>query len=129
MNASLRARTAPSLLLPLALALGPLPSHAGEPTNPLEGNPQAIEAGRSIFNNTCLFCHGAKGKGARAPSLVTGHYKPGGANSDAYMFDVISNGRPGTIMGAFGESHSAEEIWQVIAYLRQEARDHAAGIE
>ena len=60
---------------------------------------------------------GRKGVGARAPSLITGHWGPGGANGDDYMMDVIMNGRPGTIMGSFKESHSKEQVEAIIAYL------------
>lgn len=85
-----------------------------------------LEKGKQLYGNTCLFCHGAKGVGARAPSLITGHWGPGGANDDEYMMDVIKNGRAGTIMGAFKESHSTEEIKAIIAYLRHEAKLVAA---
>ncbi|GJM02037.1 MAG: hypothetical protein DHS20C08_05380 [Rhodomicrobium sp.] len=81
-----------------------------------------IEKGKQLYGNTCLFCHGPKGVGARAPSLITGHWGPGGANSDEYMMDVIMNGRSGTIMGAFKESHSEAEIKAIITYLRHEAK-------
>lgn len=87
---------------------------------------EMIESGRKLFGNTCLFCHGAKGKGARAPSLIAGHWAPGGANDDAYMLDVILNGRANTIMGSFKESHSIVEIKSIIAFLRHEAKLLAA---
>lgn len=81
-----------------------------------------IELGKGLFGNTCLFCHGAKGVGARAPSLITGHWGPGGANDDEYMMQVITKGRPGTIMGSFEDSHTVEEIKAIMAYLRHEAK-------
>lgn len=83
---------------------------------------EVIEKGKQLYGNTCLFCHGPKGVGARAPSLITGHWGPGGANGDDYMMDVIMNGRPGTIMGSFKESHSKEQVEAIIAYLRHEAK-------
>ncbi len=90
------------------------------------GNPESIATGRQLFGNTCLFCHGAEGIGARAPSLVTGPYKPGGGNTPEYMYSVIINGRPGTIMGSFRESHTDEQIWQILAFLRDKAQRLAA---
>lgn len=81
-----------------------------------------IHMGKQLYGNTCLFCHGPKGVGSRAPSLITGHWGPGGANDDAYMMDVIMNGRINTIMGAFKDSHSEKEIKLIIAYLRHEAK-------
>jgi len=81
-----------------------------------------IQSGKELYGNTCLFCHGAKGKGARAPSLIAGHWAPGGANDDKYMMSVIKDGRENTIMGAFKDSHTDEEIKNIMAYLRHEAK-------
>ena len=38
------------------------------------------------------------------------------------MFETIADGRPNTQMGAFGKTLSSQEIWQVVAFLRAEAR-------
>jgi mono/diheme cytochrome c family protein len=89
--------------------------------NPVAGDPTAAGKGEELFGRNCQQCHNSRGKGGKAPQLVKGVWGPGGANSDAYMFDVISNGRTGTQMGGFGLSLKQEEIWQVIAFLRQEA--------
>jgi len=89
------------------------------------GNPDSIEAGRSLYGNTCLFCHGPRGVGARAPTLVSGGFAPGGVNDNEYFLTTIRYGRPGTIMGSFDSYMSVEEIWQVIAYLRNESAKRA----
>ncbi len=81
-----------------------------------------LKKGQKMYGSTCLFCHGAKGKGARAPSLIAGQWSPTGANDDAYMLKVIKEGRPGTIMGSFIDSFSEEEMLLIIAYLRSEAK-------
>ncbi len=88
--------------------------------NPLEGKPEAIEAGRQLYSNTCLFCHGANGLGARAPNLVEGLFRPKDGADDQIVFDIILKGRPNTLMGGFEGIYSEEEIWQVISYLRSE---------
>jgi len=85
------------------------------------GNPESIEAGRAKYGNTCLFCHGPKGVGSRAPTLVTKGFKPGGAYDNDYFFTTIKYGRPGTIMGAMEGTLTELEMWQVIAYLRDQA--------
>jgi mono/diheme cytochrome c family protein len=87
-----------------------------------EGDAAAIEAGRQIYGNTCLFCHGPKGVGARAPNLTEGMFKPGRDSEVPFAYEVILKGRPGTIMGGFEEMLSDDEVWQVIAYLREEGR-------
>lgn len=93
--------------------------------NPFEGKPDAIEKGKSIYSNTCLFCHGANGMGARAPNLVKGMFRPNGGADDEIIFGVILGGRPGTIMGSFEGTLTTDEIWEVMAYLRAEARTQA----
>ncbi|WP_295557786.1 c-type cytochrome [uncultured Hyphomicrobium sp.] len=93
---------------------------AAELKNPLEGQAEAIEAGKSLYSNTCLFCHGPNGLGARAPNLVEGLFRPNGGADDTIVFDIILKGRPGTLMGGFEGTYTETEIWQVISYLRQE---------
>ena len=90
------------------------------------GNPESIEAGRAKYSNTCLFCHGPKGVGARAPTLVANGFAPGGVNDNKYFFTIIKYGRLGTIMGAFEGTLTDTEIWQVIAYLRDQSEKGAA---
>ena len=90
------------------------------------GNPESIEAGRAKFGNTCLFCHGSKGVGARAPTLVSNGFAPGGVNNNEFFINTIKYGRPGTIMGSFEGTLTETEMWQVIAYLRDQAKKVAA---
>lgn len=86
----------------------------------LEVDADAVEKGRALYGNTCLFCHGPKGVGARAPNLVEGMFKPGRDGEIPFAHGVLMNGRPGTIMGSYKEILSQEEIWNVMAYLRSE---------
>lgn len=86
----------------------------------LAASPEAVEKGRQVYGNTCLFCHGPEGVGARAPNLVEGMFKPGRDGEVPYAYNVIVDGRAGTIMGAFKEVLSDEEIWDVMAYLRSQ---------
>lgn len=95
---------------------GPAPA-----VNPFADNPQAARNGEELFGRSCQLCHNSRAKGGKAPQLVRGAWGPGGANSDAYMFQVISNGRPGTAMGAFGPSLSEADIWQIVSFLRAES--------
>jgi mono/diheme cytochrome c family protein len=88
--------------------------------NPHEGDPEAIAKGYDLFAARCAFCHGGHGMGAKGPALTAGHYKRGGSNLT--LFSTIATGRPGTQMGAFGGMLSADEIWDIIAYIRDETR-------
>lgn len=93
-----------------------------ESANPFHNDHAAAEKGEEIFGRNCQQCHNSRGKGGKAPQLVRGAWGPGGANSDLFMYRTIAGGRPGTAMGAFGVSLKADEIWQVVTFLREEAR-------
>jgi mono/diheme cytochrome c family protein len=94
--------------------------------NPLAGDSAAAAKGEELFGRNCQQCHNSRGKGGKGPQLVRGAWGPGGANSDNYMYGIIAGGRPGTQMGAFSLSLSQEEIWQIVTFLRAEAKRVAA---
>ena len=109
----------------LAFACGPA-AHAfgvdvSGAANPLADSSEAARKGEELFGRNCQQCHNTRGHGGKCPQLVRGAWGPGGANSDALMHGIITKGRPGTQMGAFGAALSAEEIWQIVAFLREEA--------
>lgn len=90
--------------------------------NPYAANDKAaITRGGELFGRNCQQCHNTRGKGGKAPQLIRGAWGPGGANSDAYMFNTINAGRPGTEMGAWGTSLSPDDIWAIITFLRAES--------
>ena len=90
--------------------------------NPLPNDPKAAKAGEYEFRINCALCHGLGARGGgRGPDLTKAQKKH--AHSDAEMFQVISNGIPGTAMPANGTNGQGvgmtdEEIWQLIAYIR-----------
>jgi cytochrome c oxidase cbb3-type subunit 3 len=95
---------------------------AADDRNPLAGNPKAAKAGEYEFRINCALCHGLGARGGgRGPDLTRAHKKH--AHSDAEMFQIISNGIPGTAMPANGTNGQGvgmtdEEIWQIITYIR-----------
>lgn len=95
---------------------------AGEVVNPFASDHAAAAKGEELFGRNCQACHNSRGKGGKCPQLVRGAWGPSGANSDAYMYRTITGGRPGTQMGAFGASLTSNEIWQIVTFLREEAR-------
>ena len=97
-------------------------SQAGA-ANPLPQSDETVALGLDHFKAHCAACHGdmgkadtAKGKAVRADDLTSAHVQ---AESDADLFHIISNGKPGTAMPAFGKTHSPTEIWQTISFLRR----------
>ncbi len=111
-------------LLILAIAALVSASHAGaaDDHNPYAGDAKAAKAGEYEFRINCALCHGLGAHGGgRGPDLTRAQKKH--AHSDAEMFQVISNGIPGTVMPANGTNGQGvgmtdEEIWQIITYIR-----------
>ncbi len=85
---------------------------------------KAAKAGEYEFRINCALCHGLGARGGgRGPDLTRAQKKH--AHSDAEMFQVISNGIPGTAMPANGTNGQGvgmtdEEIWQIITYIRSQ---------
>jgi cytochrome c oxidase cbb3-type subunit 3 len=90
--------------------------------NPFAGDAKAAKAGEYEFRINCALCHGLGAHGGgRGPDLTRAQKKH--VHSDAEMFQVISNGIPGTVMPANGTNGQGvgmtdEEIWQIITYIR-----------
>jgi len=99
-------------------------AHAAEDRNPLAGSVKAAKAGEYEFRINCALCHGLGARGGgRGPDLTRAHKKH--AHTDAEMFQIISNGIPGTAMPANGTNGQGvgmtdEEIWQIVTYIRQQ---------
>jgi cytochrome c oxidase cbb3-type subunit III len=97
---------------------------SGDDRNPLAGDPKAAKAGEYEFRINCALCHGLGAHGGgRGPDLTRAVKKH--THSDADMFQVISNGIPGTAMPANGTNGQGvgmtdEEIWQIITYIRSQ---------
>jgi cytochrome c oxidase cbb3-type subunit 3 len=110
------------LAVPLLVALLVSSTRAEEDRNPFAGDPKAAKAGEFEFRINCAFCHGLGAHGGgRGPDLTRAHKRHG--DSDADLFQNISQGIPGTVMPANGTNGQGvgmtdDEIWQIIAYLR-----------
>ncbi len=107
---------------------------AADDRNPLAGSTKAAKAGEYEFRINCALCHGLGARGGgRGPDLTRAVKKH--THNDAEMFQVISNGIPGTAMPANGTNGQGvgmtdTEIWQIITYIRSQevkAPAHALG--
>jgi putative heme-binding domain-containing protein len=99
-------------------------------SNPFAGDARAAKAGESQFRANCAFCHGLGARGGgRGPDLTRAQKRYG--NTDADLFRTINEGIPGTAMpqnGTTGQGvgMTAEEIWQVITYIRSVEKKSSA---
>src|SRR5215212_6046764 len=91
---------------------------AAGPSNPFQGNAQAVDQGRELYNQTCTTCHGPDGAaGEMGPALGAPARRYAQA-TDAEIFSAIKNGIPGTQMPPFGMQLSDDDVWKVAAYIR-----------
>lgn len=87
--------------------------------------------GKETFQTTCAACHGAEGKGDGVAAAALDP-KPRNLSDAAYvstltdehLYKVISEGGASVglspMMAAWGGTLSEQDIWNVIAYLRQD---------
>ena len=88
---------------------------AGPPARSGRPNPTA-----TLYGVVCAGCHGtAISAGPRAPSLFDDQWAHGG-NDDAILTS-IRDGFPAAGMPPFKASMTDQEIWQMVAYLRNQA--------
>ena len=105
-------------------------AYPADDRNPLAGDPKAAKAGEFEFRINCALCHGLGARGGgRGPDLTRAQKKH--AHNDADIFQIISNGIPGTAMPANGTNGQGvgmtdEEIWQIVAYIRSQEVKPAA---
>lgn len=114
-----------SFLLVLFLSLSLLTACGGSSQAveaPSDGPPDA-QAGKTLYENFCLSCHGPAGKGD-GPAASTLQPKPADlaallqSQDDAYLAARISEGKDGTAMAAWKNVLNEAQIRQVVAYLR-----------
>jgi cytochrome c oxidase cbb3-type subunit 3 len=108
-------------LLVLCAALPALAQRrAAAPSNPFEGNLQAVDQGRTIYGQSCTACHGANGgAGDIGPAIVLSNTAANlrGERSDAATLDIVRKGVPGTAMPAFAGKLSDDDILKLGAYI------------
>ena len=94
--------------------------------------PEASERGKEVYENSCAHCHGIEGKGdgSAAENLLPkprdftrGLYKirsteAGQLPTDQDLFDIITEGMPGSSMPEWETALSANDRWEVVAYIK-----------
>jgi PQQ-dependent dehydrogenase (methanol/ethanol family) len=80
-------------------------------------------AGRALYDETCVSCHGPAGQGDRGPALNGGRFTRG--NSDADLARAIHDGVPGTQMPPF-RALTDDQVRQLVSYIRSLDRGRRA---
>lgn len=86
-------------------------------------DPEKVHAGLVAFQEMCVVCHGApgearsqlsKGLNPRAPNLA----HAAEAWTPAELFVITRGGIKMSGMPAWGPTHSEEQLWQIVAFLK-----------
>jgi mono/diheme cytochrome c family protein len=87
------------------------------PVNIFEGNAEAANQGRTLFNENCAHCHG--------PNAVTGMSERNlrklqaryGADTPAVFHTTVLNGRTDKGMPSWQGALDEKALWQIYTYL------------
>jgi mono/diheme cytochrome c family protein len=111
---------------------------SGQPTDAaqLEHNvdPVALEQGRVYYAQLCMSCHGVRGDGSGEwayrvtprPADLTGSRTR--KRSDAQLYEIISEGLPGTAMIGWKRQLSEEQRRQLVVYVRSLSQGGGKGV-
>ena len=87
-------------------------------------DPKTIRTGLAHFNEMCVACHGAPGVPKSEAAMGLNPDPPdlaheGAEQPPARLFWVVKNGIKMTGMPGFGMTHTDDQIWAVVAFLKQ----------
>jgi mono/diheme cytochrome c family protein len=102
-----------------------LPADADEKKNPLPVDDTLVTAGKAVYKDKCVKCHGPGGLGdgpdadpdAR-PDMDLTNPKRADRNPDGVVFYKVWNGRRRPKMPAFREELNEQQVWSVVAYVQ-----------
>lgn len=84
---------------------------------------QVSPSGSQVFGSVCARCHGPKGEGGIGSALNTQEFQD--SSDDEAIFDTISSGHEATSMIAWGEILTADQIQELVRYIRSLAPESA----
>lgn len=91
------------------------PEKAVNRANPLENDPEAVAAGKLLFEDHCAECHGDDAKGSRkAPSLRVSEVQNA---TPGTLFWLLTNGVVRKKMPAWSKLPEPQR-WQLVRFLR-----------
>lgn len=99
--------------------------HAETEANPNAKDPAAVGRGLEHYREMCVDCHGgpgaepeefAAGLHPLAPDLASDQVQ---SFSDGMLYTAIAGGIGSTGMPAFGPTHSRQDIWDLVTFVRR----------
>jgi cytochrome c oxidase cbb3-type subunit 3 len=91
------------------------PTRSAPISGPYEENAYGVSQGKTLYNQyNCSGCH-FQGGGGIGPPLMDADWIYGSRPEN--IFETIAEGRPNG-MPAFGRKINADQIWQLVAYVR-----------
>ncbi|MFN8485812.1 MAG: c-type cytochrome [Anaerolineae bacterium] len=102
-----------------------VPGDVARLNNPVTFTPDTLDAARRTYNSRCAVCHGNDGKAGTATGANT--YPPAAdltaartqGKADGMLYWIIQNGLPHTAMPGWKKVLKDDEIWGLVAYVRQ----------
>lgn len=96
--------------------LAQVPARDQQKTNPYHDQPEAIQAGRLLFEDHCAQCHGSNAKGnKKKPSLRTARVQS--QASDGSLHWLLFNGNVRRGMPTWSKLPD-QQLWQLVAYIK-----------
>jgi len=102
-----------------------IPSSRRAMANPNDRDPDAWRGGADRFAEHCGFCHGTDGHGRSEAGPAMYPPVPDLADaaiqgmSDGALFSIIENGVRWTGMPAFRSTHTSDETWRLVSFVRR----------
>jgi mono/diheme cytochrome c family protein len=101
-------------------------AEAAKLQNPVPADDASIAAGKKLYDDQCAGCHGDTGKGDGPMAAYTGEPVPSNladadwkhGSTDGEIYTAIHDGVEGTAMKDFKSDLKANEIWQVVHYVK-----------
>lgn len=101
------------------------PDSAKAMKNPYQGQPSAIDAGKTVYAQNCLACHGRTGQGTgNVPALVDSKVKDA---TPGEVFWFITKGDKDNGMPSWA-ALPEQKRWQVVSYVEALASGKASGV-
>jgi mono/diheme cytochrome c family protein len=83
---------------------------------------EAVEAGRELYADNCVACHGEKGEGKAGVGPALNSRELLKTTPDETLIGLTNTGVPGTLMPAWGQAHGGpftdEQTLQLVAFMR-----------